>query len=245
MKRFHIVFSFIALMSLKSISTYAQEEQLLIHFDKGMDADKALGNKKATVTGATLTAEQKGFKGEALQIHDGNTVVYEGANNLEHREGTIAFWFKPSWSSGDKRAHTLFSAKLASGAIFRLSTGCEEDPKLKAPFYFLLQNWKGANAPVNFSFTADEWVHIIASWQIGEKPFLYVFANGKRILGNDQAKYFPENSEAVESIFLGSDPDGLRSADGLIDEFVVLNKSLTDHEANLFFRAQGGTGKGE
>ncbi|MDP2815589.1 MAG: LamG-like jellyroll fold domain-containing protein, partial [Rectinemataceae bacterium] len=106
--------------------------------------------------------------------------------------------------------------------------------------YFLLQNWKGAHAPVNFKFTANEWTHMIASWRIGEKPFLRVFANGKLILGNDQPEYLPQKSEPVDGIFIGSDPDGLRSADGLIDEVVILDASLTGHDAMLFFHDQGG-----
>ncbi|OGV57115.1 MAG: hypothetical protein A2X45_09295 [Lentisphaerae bacterium GWF2_50_93] len=216
-----------------------------LSFDGGADAVLAGGQ------GQPLKAENlsyaDGVRGKSVYLSKDSFLEYAAEGNLKQERGTVSLWFKPKWDIRNMIRdqgtywHCLFSEpfpKVEKGRDSRIGSGA-----------FWLWFWgpylRGDAADVNDSFICsafrelpqDSWTHIAFTWDIEKGTCLYM--NGISIessnIGDDSpflSKGGPDYSalkNKFASFFVGSQDRGSK-ADGLIDDFRIYDKVLTQNE---------------
>ena len=113
---------------------------------------------------------------------------------------------------------------------FLLGTGAHENGEnsTKAAFHIRAANGGGKLEVLGDELPTKEWVHLVGTWD-GSK--LHVYVNGK-LQNSEDAKGPPWASP--EEVYIGADPGcGKRCQwNGIIDEVVVFNVTLTDDEVS-------------
>lgn len=149
-----------------------------------------------------------------------------GTTNIDYTEGTLRFWYKPSYAASDAQDHELFrSSNLPTRGGLRLLRTKNHSLKFE---YFYLENSVSmtAQAQVDLSshFQQDQWTHLTVDWHVGD--LLRVFIDGVEVAyGEQQTVPASANvkADAAEAFTIGyyaaGSPDS--SATGWIDEFQI------------------------
>jgi len=222
------------------------------------DQGEQLSADDVYVPGAIRTTNNRGLylTGKRYLLIDaqGKHPSGDGSLYLPHKEGTVEFWYRPTWSS----------AELADGSRY-LVMGRMYPPKGKAA-YTQLQYVKGGQTKELYAFTytdgesgkrserlhrhdtflnAGEWVHIALVWgrQDGIELYptnrkwddvfvLYVYVNGRR--GRCAEKHMNRKNDPIaplRQLLIGYfRPE--RNLDGVIDELRIsdVQRYLTDFD---------------
>ena len=80
--------------------------RFLANFDSGLTA-QGLGTTTPLINENTKKVGGKLFNG--TYIDETSLLSYSSTNNFYRNHGTVEFWVKPDWNSGDDREHYLFS----------------------------------------------------------------------------------------------------------------------------------------
>lgn len=143
-----------------------EHTSLLVHFDRGADADHALDRSFAQGGGESV----KGRFGGALRMARRDSVTFVGCSNFPGSSGTVEFWIQPGWQGDDGQVRLILDAgskardkisinKLANG---RLGIGMFGTPAGTTNFVY-----SRADHDVR-DWAAGSWHHVAACWGNGE-----------------------------------------------------------------------------
>src|SRR5438445_5892 len=108
-----------ALLLLLARPSGAQELQpdpatlLLLHCNQSMSG--AGGESPTQLSG--ITYDPSGIFGYAASLAPGNQVRYASAGNIQSSQGTVEFWFRPSWNGNDGQGHWIVAWGGAGGLL--------------------------------------------------------------------------------------------------------------------------------
>jgi len=212
------------------------------------------GNPNAITKGKSqpLKAENlsyvDGVKGKAVFIAQNSILEYSTDGNLNQERGTVTLWFKPNWraseQSSDNRAnwHCILSqpfpkgspgkdARHGSGALW---------------FWFWGHHYRGDISDINDSYLIGgnqdldqtKWVHLAMTWDIDKGHCIYMNGIPAGMPGDgnsplnvkNRARDFSALKNKFTSFFIGSQEGKEAKADGLIDEFKIYDKALSQEE---------------
>ncbi|MGA2463618.1 MAG: family 10 glycosylhydrolase [Thermodesulfobacteriota bacterium] len=206
-------------------------------FNQVSRADFAKGNDKITIHGQHF--ERDGIKGKGLYLQHGAYAEIESYRNIAPEEGTIIFWFKPSWDSNEEVSHTLISWQWQPGVAYGVfSIGWWEDSGGAGRTYFNLNNMEYAHCSAEVEFKKDEWAQIALVWKAGRPGFVAFYLNGERkaIISKD----FYSEQYLFGRFFLGCDLGSYnaddRYADGIFDELIIFKRALAGAELKERYR---------
>ena len=143
-------------------------------------------------------------------------------------EGTIEFWFKPSWNGDDGAGHTLFDASYGSQYFF-----IDKDSGNNLRWCFEDSSDRDMQLLVDGTFfEQDQWYHIVVTWKYNSNGPHEIYVNGEKAgsrtytVGNKPTLY-PNPRIGFRTIDYAASSGG---ADGVIDEFRIYNKVLSQEE---------------
>lgn len=205
----------------KNIST----SSFICHLESIDDIQNPTTGHAGTIveTGTGKLNFVQGINGNGVEL-DGTNVNREGFRlsvyDLNKKEGTIAFWFKPNWNSDDNKTHYFFTNNWDWN-------GC-------------IQAFKYSNNAIYWKIVRDGVQHVIVSdtarrWNAGEwhhLAFSYGFYGMKFYLdGNPipiswtfhgEIPYkgtMPDNFSS--ELYFGESSGGYESIDAVVDELVI------------------------
>ncbi|RJR31126.1 hypothetical protein C4569_02745 [Candidatus Parcubacteria bacterium] len=145
----------------------AADLTLYSSFNSGFDADSAKGSRTAVVTSGQLTATGA-LSGKSASLTDNDAgLTYSSPNNVSNRQGTISFWFKPSWPGNDNKSHILLDLSTGSNTQSnnKYFTVLKDNNNYLA---FVLENANDQDfqkAKYNASgISAGSWYHVAVTW---------------------------------------------------------------------------------
>jgi hypothetical protein len=222
----------------------------LAHWQSTTKADHAKGTATpASTSGITYSA---GKFGAGVSIGSGDDLSYS-TNNFEYKQGTIAFWFYPSWDPGSAAADWHFF--FAEDAVSKNqdiwiwyddgSSGLGNEDLL----YFCVVDTAGHCSVRNISkFNANEWHHVTAVWSQShdvngtrnQQIYIDGDANATGCDGTDCTSNTALNAKASDfQVGTVSKTDGEgHEADAVMDEFIIINDTLTPAEVRRLYNAQ-------
>jgi len=143
-------------------------------------------------------------------------------------EGTMEFWFKPSWNGDDGVGHTLFDASYGSKYFF-----LDKDSNNNLRWFLEDASDRDMQLVVDGTFfKQEEWYHITVTWKYESSGPHEIYVNGEKLgsrtysLGNKPTLYSNPRIGFYTVDYLASK----RGADGVIDEFRIYNKTLSQDE---------------
>jgi len=163
-------------------------------------------------------------------------------------KGAIAFWLLPKWLDGESdggmaffNAQTTEQAKDYASRKNFISIGAYRKPGKKGYENALNVSFRDSEAkafgytPVDFDkneYKAGEWMHVVVTWSIvpSQDSTSECFINGKKV----GVKQFRGAAIAPpQEITMGY--SGGAYADGLMDDFYIFNRPLTEDEAAALY----------
>jgi hypothetical protein len=240
-------FATIAERVAKGSRVYTGDLLFYASYDESADADFAVGSRKqANDETPRLTAGKFG-QGLFFNRRRGMKVCeYSTDGNVLPNEGTVAFYFKPSWAGTDETSRYFFFwpglrnesagvnkpnslALRTELARERMAPNSRGEPNL----WFWYDDRGGENNTVRTSIAhwqADRWVHVAATWKHGA---MALYFDGE--LANRQPLRGPI-TEPGRSFFAGASRNGAFSCDGVIDELCIYGRALGPDEIGLLTR---------
>jgi hypothetical protein len=212
---------------------------------------EASGDGRVIVDGAQLEANGRSFP-RSFNPKTGGKLGGEWVDIPARKEifdpnrGSIAFWTRPNWvgqSSPGSPFFTLFSA---------ISTANQQRPKSLCGMMILARNnpdravardshhaitvsftdrsGKVADyfVPLEGSFIPDAWAHVVVTWEVkpaGESSSSF-YVNGRRVA---ERRFVIDGIGPPTNVRMGYGAGSY--ADGLMDEFCIFDRPLTDAEA--------------
>ncbi|MHC1765400.1 MAG: LamG domain-containing protein [Verrucomicrobiia bacterium] len=221
------------LMVVRTVA-YPHEKDLLMYcsFDQSPTADFARGRPQAlTAYGGQLTS---GCKGQAWDLRTG-FLEYESRGNIANSSGTIAFWFKPSWDSGDPGSHYFVAWGSPSGdpLVNKLSLYFGKDaqdirffirPAMKVPSSNL--------ARATPTLAADSWHHLAVTW---EYPEMRIYLDGE-VKARCPLRGVP--GDGYKSFVIGANEAHGTGMASVLDEFYIYGRALNDREISALREAE-------
>lgn len=227
---------------LTGMNTLAEEiqslkEKALLYLP--MEKDKILAQP---ATGATLKllgdkpVFNDGKKGQSLVIDDQGISIkgikLTGANLINGKQGTIAYWMKPlvSYTTEKGRQYFLTAREYLGGG----NLGNGQYVYIDSPsggFYFqTVRDRKWLTNHFNFNWwrkpqwSNETWYHIAVTWGPDVKTTFYV--NGNPIhKGKKKGSSSAEMN--VKNIYIGCSGAEKKSANALLDEFYIFGEILS------------------
>jgi len=143
-------------------------------------------------------------------------------------EGTIDFWFKPSWNGDDGVGHTLFDASLGNKYFF-----IDKNSNNQLRWWIEDVDDRDMQLSVDGTFfQAGQWYHIAVTWKYSSNGPHEIFVNGGKIASRTY-------SLAIKPLLHPNPQIGYRTvsylasangANGVIDEFKIYSKVLSQEE---------------
>ena len=178
---------------------------LLLHFDGSYEGAQG---EAGWWSGTTFT---DGKAGQGVLFDSNDTLSYPTIDNLNRTQGSIEFWFRPSWNGGDLQSYTLF--EVGNTWFNRLRIMKDGANNLR----FMV--WDGATeygVAYNVGhWQAGEWHHIAATWQ-ADNIALYVDG---LLRDSRSGTHVPD--VLAPAIYIGSSTSDHSYAHGVIDELRI------------------------
>jgi hypothetical protein len=183
------------------------------------------------------------------------------------KEYTLAFWMKAPKEGGGQAVFQLNGGDANMGSLAFIKENWTPETSdsltLKSFFYNLIDPdriWKSYDlSKANPAFAADKWIHIVALYN-ATTSIIEMYANGKQALVSE-VKYPSEEAKTAGQPTLGqialdqtsnklyfgnwgkkitnTSPESWMSAyDGMLDEFRIYNKALTEKEIDDLYKAE-------
>ena len=173
-------------------------------------------------SGEDQTADQNA----QCSTRTGTELSYESSNNISKSTGSFSIWVKfPSNSTDlDWGDHTIFLDLSGGGSGYTLIYGAYSDP---GSFIFKKYiNWTTIySASVEKTFPANEWVHLVATWDTTNGIKLYVNAGTP---GSDSNTTEPSELNSVMRFSMPGTTDPLSTSDARIFNSVITSTEITD-----------------
>ena len=203
----------------------AQSPLLDLHFDHSLVGQA--GQEPVTGIGASFT---RGYVESGLICSTPLALTYAAADNISSTEGTLEFWLRPTWGSGDGQSHVFLRwGQPAGGMIFMKDGG----GYLRGIFN---QFGAGAHPEVDVSVVANvistqRWNHIAYTWSSSSNA-LRLYVNGA--LRNSDTIGFTLPAINAAEFCVGSDWGG-NFTGGTIDQLRIYSaaRSATDIAADI------------
>ncbi len=222
-------------MSLLSLVAAGEPQRtpqtlLLANFNSLAQADYAKGRAALAAKGATLAP---GKWGQGLRVGPGQHLALPTEGNFPAQRGTLLFWFKPNWSTGDgSGSHTLLSWGWddGKGGYGVLSDGWWE-PAGAGRTYFVFENQLYAHCNSPITYTQGKWMHFGLTWEFSKRVAIQLFLDGQRVAATS-GKPYDSIPNPNTPLYVGTDRgSGLtrgRSADGVFDALTILDRALDE-----------------
>lgn len=200
----------------------------LAHFNQGIDADHAKGDKTAT---GSAEIDPKGLMGGALRaMWKPNQprfcpLGYAVKDNLNRRQGTFEMWVKTVFDAGQ-------NTKNEAGFAFYFYLSIQQEETRKLLLYVREHEYQRETRMLHFfPFTAapdrkdayalasagdvmgaDQWAHLAITW---DEKAIQLYVNGKKAsllkpLLPEDGKLYAQSDPATDKLYLG----GLVLVDG-------------------------------
>ena len=197
-------------------------------FDGKLSADQAMGESRGVFTGNSKTSFVPGLKKQALRIgadkagKNRRMLRFPALNNMDIRQGTLLFWFKPvDWSVQKARFQHLVSGRGKSAFFcYKLTNG-----KLAV---FEGAGKKNGHIPFDISRWQDgEWHHYAVVWTPGSWQ-LYIDGQLTGTMKRDAAW----SKEPWKNLYIGALAWGENRVRGWtdIDELKIFNRPFKADE---------------
>ena len=204
------------------------DTRLLLHFNsdlQGVDGETPISPSELSF--------EPGVIGESVYVPSpGGFLVYHQEANISAAEGTVEFWFKPSWSgSQDSVTRYFFNAGLPFDNGMDLSIdGANnlrfiqwgDDPVTSAPETDVERGLAASGEDLQ----EGRWYHLAATWKTGERMSLY--RDGRVVASRSDGVAIEDFWGAV--VHLGSNSSGLSQAEAAFDEFRISTRQRSDEE---------------
>jgi hypothetical protein len=216
-------------------------------YDRNTKLDYAQGSTNEYSGVETVVAG--GYRSNAVApgVAAGDYVVYyRSDDNIREDKGTVGIWLKPVWSNAGSTPNTIFALKNSASAdtsTFALkahvtaSEGTVWAVKNKNNTVFKIEGEKGKPEGQRW-YAKGEWTHLVLTWDYSA-GLMALYANGVS-LGQASISGSPKDNSAY--ILVGATKNGSMPASqsfrGKMDEFKVLNRSLTADEVQLLYQAE-------
>jgi alpha-tubulin suppressor-like RCC1 family protein len=166
-------------------------------------------------------------------------VETNGNPNINCRQGTVRFWFRPDWSSTSVGGNGPGSL----GRLIEVGNYNPTSPTNSGVVYFTNGWWAlyfspdgtqlsfgsstngagGVNLSANIALVSNQWHQVVLTYS-PMNSILYV--DGKYLTNGQGSVYFPNAIERARGFRIGSDANGTNQAGGAFDELETFNYSL-------------------
>ncbi|MBN1586434.1 MAG: DUF2341 domain-containing protein [Candidatus Omnitrophica bacterium] len=180
-----------------------------------------VGSAGAVDAGVTYVAGRYG-NGALFDANEEFRVNITGADagNFNKAKGAIEFWYQPDYNHNDNTLHYLYLMYYDGSNSMRLYKQADND----------LESWINSNATSvnttitssNYSWIADEWVHIRVEWDdtATASEQVRIFLNGQEPPHTDDTDDYNSANLTLDSAIHVSRAAG-SPASGIIDEFRI------------------------
>ncbi len=248
-KLFKLCFSicFVLIFSIKinaESPSVTSNTKVLAHFDDSTTLALDYGASTTISTYGDPQIIDDGKHGKCLRLDSNDYISFNGPNNFGNfTEGTIMFWVRPHWNNDNGVSHTFCSMKLyndGNDGYMAISDGWWESGGGTDILYGLANNQFGLSASkpdADVPLKSGEWYHITMTFKFNgtSNSFVKMYINGRLISSDVTTGYnTPGTCSARGNFQIGSSygilDSNLRYADADFDEFVILDKALSDNE---------------
>ncbi len=183
---------------------------LLLHFDGSYDGTQG-------EVGTTLeTSFMTGRFGQGVLIDGEDRLSYQTAGNINRQQGSIEFWFQPTWDGDDEQGYGFFETGDITGAGWFNRMRIQKDSANNLRFMVMDGTQEHGVAYYINHWLAGEWHHIAATWQDNA---IALYVDGLEV---DRSEGIELPQELDEVMQVGSlvvnEPF---RADGVIDELRI------------------------
>ncbi len=194
---------------------------LLLHFNGNTIG--ASGETPSIQTGLTFP---EGLIEKGVLHDDSSTLRYDTAGNLSPNEGTIEFWFNPTWNGNTNRDFIFFEVGNGSNGFLIAMDGANnlrflqygDDPSTPA-----IETNVETNIGISGShLAAGTWNHVAASWRRDTREMGF-YLNGKPI--EIISETIRISNFSTSDFTIGSGINGRHSSKAIIDEFRISNRA--------------------
>jgi len=208
-------------------------------YDSNFLPNIASGAKEVTQFGSVVLAA--GQFGQGAEVNSNSQLEYPGKNNFDIDEGTVAFWFKPSWNSSDNKQHTLFDLnpnyKNSSNKYFLIAKTTNSDQGINNELAFGLEDsddndyWAYLD---DVQISAGQWYFVVATWKYNSDSYK-IYLNGQSTnlrfsyKGDSKKEDLKKGPSLGEKFYVGSAGTDNRT-DAVIDEVMIFDYELGTEE---------------
>ena len=234
------------LLFLPSITLADDESRPLIYISFDDSTKNQITNQDGEVKQVKRVA---GKIGQAGLFEKGSYIRFPAKGNINFTQGTVELWFKPNWSGdgdGDTYPYHYFFAgnisdaknlnsihfykkPYAKGAALGLIDGKASIGSDKPETEAIVPSGDDLSPVSTRNWKKGEWIHLAFSWD-KNNHIMKIYFDG--ILRASHTKVsdnaYPINYQ--DSIYIGSSVDQTAFAEGVIDEFKLWGRPLTDME---------------
>ena len=194
-----------------------QTPLLAMSFDSSLNAE--VGPKPTQGTYALVA----GKKGKAVDLTSGKTALFVQADGVLDGNDLIAdFWFKPAWSTADKRTRELLRIQAAKGAFMLLEYNANSGA-LAVEAHVASGGRMGMGAKADGLIRAGKWHHVVVGWKIsGTGKIAGSLALDEVVLASrPYLRNWPKEGLDLTRcrVYVGS--RGTRSIQAIVDEFTI------------------------
>ena len=186
----------------------------LCHFEGTAKADHSRGPGEPTKGEGRFVP---GRFGKGVRLDAKSRLSYAGGKNIDFRQGTIEFFFKPDWDGGDKASHRFLSVRTDKANYINLNfNGAQKEGRLGGGINSRAPGDKRGKY-VRFGAAAHDiekgrWYHFAVSWG---PDGLRMYLDGTEVDVQKDARP-PHGSPRAFTV----------GCDGVLDEFRISDKPL-------------------
>ncbi|MBI2450415.1 MAG: hypothetical protein HYV47_02680, partial [Candidatus Nealsonbacteria bacterium] len=173
-------------------------------------------------------AAQTAPAGNAVKFtYSGETLYYPTSGNIGQATGTISFWYSPDYGYSTSVDKYLFAANNHLRIFYDASEA-----------KFVAQAYDGAGWTTSTAtssaqtFSVDDWIHVAVTYAASSSTApLTLYINGVMATDTDiwAAQALPTN------FYIGSDSAGANQAHGLIADFNIFDRALSQQEIKQIY----------
>ncbi len=163
-------------------------------------------------SGVTIVNGHDNF---GLLIDENDTLTYPTDGYINRKQGSIEFWFQPTWAGGDGLDHTFFDV----GDEFYNRIRIQKDAANNLRFIVWGPDSEHDVSVQVSGWQPGGWHHVRADWS-GNEIALYV--DGQL---QEKESGVPMPAQLASQIYIGSMSDGRNQADAVIDQFRIYSNA--------------------
>ncbi len=178
---------------------------------------------------------ENGIFNEAAYFPSLNELRYSSSDNINDTIGSVVFWIKPDWNGNDNLNHNIFDYGTTGGML----AGKDSTNQ----FFALLNKATGSGNELFVSFDVSNWedgawYHAAFTWDKSaatNEEALQLYINGQLVSQNSASVPSGNLGPIAASDFQIGGSSTSKSAEAVIDRFMVLDEALNATEINSLF----------